>query len=546
MILLDFLPGRISVRNKGTLSVSEKPGSDAAFFLSGRKMKTVVLMVSMAATNFSAFTILGLSGAGYRIGYAFYPVMAFGTGFMALGMYLVGAPLGKFGRERNYISPVDFITDRYGSPAFSKLYAVLLVVLTLPYLALQPMAAGILLETTFGIPYRAGVVLCSVVVGLYTARGGMRAVARTDLVQGVIIVLIAAAAYAAVVIRLGGVDEVGSLTALNAPEVLSRFGRNGAVGPAVLAGYIVLWFFADPMFPQLNQRMLAAESSRALEKTVTLYPVITMILFFLTVSIGVIGAGTLPGLSGSETDRIWPLLVSKTAGNILLPVFMIAPLAAIMSTLDSQLLSLTSIVSRDLLGRKDAGGMKNTALTAVIACAGLIIALFPPRNILDFINKSSFLGYAALAPVVFGGLYTRRVNAAGAAVSIIVSEILVLLSGLGIVDFGPVPDVFIVCAVSWAVFFAVSAVTKRQSALKEEPLPVEQLSGRLPKRWAAVFGLMFILGVDFITYYFVPALKGGGEAGGEFIPGWLIYQAALCAVLTALFYLFFDSAKKNR
>jgi len=62
-----------------------------SFFLAGRGIGRLVLFFTMAATNFSAFTIFGLSGAGYRIGYAFYPVMGFGTGFMALGMWVIGS-----------------------------------------------------------------------------------------------------------------------------------------------------------------------------------------------------------------------------------------------------------------------------------------------------------------------------------------------------------------------------------------------------------------------------------------------------------------------
>jgi len=53
------------------------------YFLADRKLGTWVLLGTMVATNFSAFTVFGTSGAGYRDGYAFFPIMGFGTGFMA-------------------------------------------------------------------------------------------------------------------------------------------------------------------------------------------------------------------------------------------------------------------------------------------------------------------------------------------------------------------------------------------------------------------------------------------------------------------------------
>ena len=126
VIGLDFLS---LGKKRATWNPFSHSFSDEVYFLSGRKMSSIVLLISTAATNFSAFTILGLSGAGYRIGYAFYPVMAFETGFMALGMYIVGAPLGKLSRQRGYITPADYIRNRYGSEKLAKLYSLALLAL---------------------------------------------------------------------------------------------------------------------------------------------------------------------------------------------------------------------------------------------------------------------------------------------------------------------------------------------------------------------------------------------------------------------------------
>lgn len=85
--LLMLVPGFLPEGRKRNNRITAGKGSDESFFLSGKSLSTAVLLVYIAATNFSAFTILGLSGAG----------------FMALGMYLIGTPLGEHGRKRNYI-----------------------------------------------------------------------------------------------------------------------------------------------------------------------------------------------------------------------------------------------------------------------------------------------------------------------------------------------------------------------------------------------------------------------------------------------------------
>jgi len=64
--------------------------SPASYFLADRRLGTVILLATMTAINFSAFTVFGTSGAGYRDGYGFFPIMAFGTGFMALSFWVVG------------------------------------------------------------------------------------------------------------------------------------------------------------------------------------------------------------------------------------------------------------------------------------------------------------------------------------------------------------------------------------------------------------------------------------------------------------------------
>src|SRR4030042_903955 len=120
LLLIAVVFRRVSSRNR------------VEFFLAGRKMPVVLLFFTMAATNFSAFTVFGLSGAGYRIGYGFFPVMGFGTGFMALGFLVIGLRINALARERGYVTPADFIADRYRSRPLAILFSLVMVAFTLP------------------------------------------------------------------------------------------------------------------------------------------------------------------------------------------------------------------------------------------------------------------------------------------------------------------------------------------------------------------------------------------------------------------------------
>jgi SSS family solute:Na+ symporter len=173
-IILVYLTAMLVI---GLLFRRRSSASREEFFLAGRSLRRVLLFFTMAATNFSAFTIFGLSGAGYRIGYAFYPIMGFGTGFMALGFWVIGSRIHELSRERAYVTPSDFIDHRYGSPALKRLFSAVMILFTLPYIAIQAIASGVSLNSLVGIPYLAGAALIMGFVIVYVSLGGLRSIA---------------------------------------------------------------------------------------------------------------------------------------------------------------------------------------------------------------------------------------------------------------------------------------------------------------------------------------------------------------------------------
>jgi solute:Na+ symporter, SSS family len=539
--------------------------STVEFFLAGRGIPHILLFCTMAATNFSAFTIFGLSGAGYRIGYAFYPVMAFGTGFMALAFITMGSRIRALSAGRGWITPAHFMAERYGSPLVARLFSLVLIVLTLPYISLQGMASGRSLQTLAGLPYWAGAFLVTAFSVLYVALGGMRSDVWTDVVQGVMMILLTGAAFIIIATRAGGFIQANLRAFQAEPALFSRPGADGSLVIGVWIGYMLLWLFADPMFPQIFQRFMAARDDRSLAATAVLYPLVTALLFFLTVSIGVMGRAAIPGLPPAASDTILPLLLEKSVGGVLAAVLLTGGMAALMSTLDSQLLSLSSMISLDFLGPRRGGGEPRAGVLAqrlivcAIGAAGFLIALRPPGNILDFINRASFTGFAALAPAVLAGLYWRRATAAGAAASIICGEAAVLVSGLGILRVPGVLPVIPVLAISAAAMVLGSILGRgervargRAAAQGAGAAPggtdgggsgvsapggaaIAAPPGRLSLRWAGVFLALLALSVDFWAWGRKPVIILG-------LPVWMWYSMGLCLAASGAFWLY--AAKK--
>lgn len=547
LILLGYLVAVIAI---GAAGRRRARAGEEDFFLAGRTLGPLVLLATMAATNFSAFTVVGFAGAGYRLGFAFYPIMAFGTGLMALSFVLVGVPVHRLGRRYGLITPPELLTARFGSRPLTVVFAVAMAVFTLPYLAIQPMAAGYALESLLGLPYALGAALVTALVLAYVLLGGLRSVAWTDVLQGFMMFALLFVGFLVVAGASGGVARSFSLVAGESPSHFARPGAGGGLLLGVWASYMLLWFLADPMFPQLFQRFYAARSERSIVRTAVLYPVVTTVLFFFPVAIGVLGRLHFAGLEGKETDRIFPLLMERFGGNWLAALASAGLIAAIMSTMDSQLLTLGSIVERDLLGRGGAPpGASAGAETrrrpraptllparvalAILAVAGYLLALRPPATILA-IATETFAGLAVLFPAVIATLYWPRATASGSILSIALGEALVVLYHFKLVPtFGLLPAIPAV-AVAAAALLVAGLVTRRAPDTRPaawRELVSLGLSRRAKAFWAAVFAAFFVLAVDWWRFGVTPRLLAG-------LPDWLAYFVVLGIVLAVAFALF--------
>ena len=402
------------------------------YFVASRKIKPWVLFCTLAATNFSAFFFLGFAGASYRAGWGFYGIMAMGTSLVGLSILLLGIPIHKLGKEKGYVTPPELIAGETNSKYLGWLYGIVLVVFTLPYLATQPMGAGILLETLSGgeISYFTGALLLTCVMIIYLVLGGMKSSAMTDVFQGILMfsILIIFVIGFFVHEDIGGFSEAGQSLWDNKPE---KFVREGNFTWEIILSFTILWPITVPMFPQLFSRFYIAEDDKALRTAAWLYPTVVPILFLFPVIIGVYGniVSFDHTLSKTESDNILPLVLTEYAPLWAGAIVCIGAIAAFMSTADSQILAMSSIITKDGLPaiaeiKKENEKQIGRILIIILAIIGLLLAYDPPDTIFDIVSQA-FTGLAVLFPTTVAVLYWDRVRANSCIVSIIVGEILV-------------------------------------------------------------------------------------------------------------------------
>jgi SSS family solute:Na+ symporter len=503
-----------------------------AFFLANRALGPVLLLLTMAATNFSSFTVLGFSGAGYRIGWAYYPVMAFGTGFIAVTFLVIGLPAMRAARELGAVTPPELIRLRLPNRALHAAYTLVMVAFTLPYLALQPMGAGYALKELTGLPYVWGAGLVVAVGVAYVLIGGLRGDAWTDAFQGLLMLATLVLLLFAAARALGGFAAAGAVLSEKSPVLFGRPGGGGTFTPAIWLSYMLLWSLCDPMFPQLFQRFLAARDARAIKTAAILYPLVTGVLFFLPVAIGVLSRLALPGLEGQAADSVLPRLAAQTLPPWAGAVALVAVLAALMSTMDSQLLTLSSIVLRDGAAIARASGrerpLSRSAAIVGLALAGFVLALRPWAPLLE-IATETFSGLAVLFPITAAALWWRRTNAWAGFASIVAGETFVVLSHFRLVPaFGLLPAIPAVAAS--AVVLIVGSLVWPGGVKPVMKAP------RLWAVWGAGFAALFALACDFWNW-------GDTRLGLLALPRWLWYHFGLVA---ALFLLLFAALGRRR
>ncbi|MBS3790778.1 MAG: sodium:solute symporter family protein [Candidatus Thermoplasmatota archaeon] len=434
--------------------VSKKSIQD--YFLANRKIGPFVLFFTLAATNFSAFTFLGFAGEAYTKGYAFYGVMGFGTSFTALSFYIIGRRVWVLGREKGYITPPELIGGETNSHTLRMLYVGVMVIFTLPYLAIQPMSAGYVLSalTNGAIPYFYGAVFLTVFIIVYVLLGGMRTIAWTDVLQGVMIIFLLLTAVIVLAYNLGGLQAAHEQAIDNDPGL---FIRSGTISVKIWLSYSVLWSLCNPMFPQLFQRFFIADSEKSLQRASIIFPAVTALLFLLPIMIGVMGRGAIPGLSGQEADSILPMMLEKYAPLWLSTLIMSGGFAAFMSTADSQLLTMSSMFTRDIFhpyipfDSEDFDYSIGHIMVIVLALIGLAIAYDPPATIFKIVTWA-FTGLAILYPSTLGVLYWKAEGRA-CMLSILTGLSMLILYHYELVpDFGFLPAIPIV-VISGLVLF---------------------------------------------------------------------------------------------
>ncbi len=498
VIIIAYLGGILAV---GVLSTRHQKMTGDVYFLAGRSLGWVMVGAALFASNISTIHIVGLAASGYNEGLV-WGNFEWAAAFTLIVLGLVFAPF--YFRNRVETLP-EFLEKRFGPGARSFLAFMAILGALFIHIGMSLYAGATVFEQFFGINVIVSILIISIVTGIYTVLGGLKAVVITEAIQTVVLIAgaIAVTVFALLALPDQGITSVAQFKAALRPGQLSMIQTESSVGLAwyaVLLGYPILgiWYWCTDQ--TIVQRVLAARSEYDAQIGPLFAGFIKVLPVFIMVFPGVIGYVLFHEEIGKDANQVLPVLINRLIPTGLKGLISAGLLAALMSTIAAALNSCATLVAVDIVTRlrpqtSDRAQVRIGKVSAVVVML-LAMAWSTQGGRFTSIFEAVQVIASDLAPpitaVFLWGVFWRRGTAQAAlttlvfgftmgAVAFVVDLPLIgdrklLTETLGIPFMMQAFYGFVICSV---VFVAVSLITP-----KPPPEKVEGLTWEHP--WAVI------------------------------------------------------------
>ena len=425
--------------------VKRQKGGDflSEYYVGNRSMTGFVLAMTTASTYASASSFIGGPGAAYKYGLGWVLLAMIQVPAVWLALGALGKKFALLSRETNALTINDLLLYRYKNKYLVWIACVALLIAFFAAMTVQFIGGARLLETTIGIPYTQALLIFALTVGIYTFIGGFRAVVLTDTIQGTVMILGTIVLLIGVIYQVGGVESaVKKLTEID-PSLVSPYGPKDMLDFQFMASFWILVCFGVVGLPHTAVRCMAFKDSKSLHNGMLIGTIVLTIIMFGMHLAGALGRAIVPDLTVS--DKVIPSLMLQVLPPIVAGIFLAAPMSAIMSTVDAQLIQSSSIFVKDLYLAAKPQAVQNqkrigriSSVITLILTALLIFASLNPPDMIIWLNLFAFGGLeAAFLWVIVLGLYWDKANAYGAVSSMLVGLVsFILFTQFGIKLFG--------------------------------------------------------------------------------------------------------------
>jgi sodium/pantothenate symporter len=439
------------------------------YWVGGRSFGPWLVAFTWATSWTSGGSFIGTPAVYYTYGW---PALLWqaGAGVLGIiGILAIGRRVAAVASEANCMTLPDLFMDRYENRLMGLLAALIIIIFGISYMISQYVAAARILEIMTGIPYVVGIVIFTIVVGLYTSIGGLRGVAYTNVFQGAIMVVGSIVIAVILVTKVGGLTNISTSLAELDPNLMYGPGPDNWLPINTAFSMFFVLGVAVMAQPHVVTRLFSVKDVDTVKKSGVLVSIVTFIWFMSLFISSIAGRVLIPNID--VPDQIFPTLVIRYAPTIVAGIMLSAPFAAVMSTVSSLLLSTSSAIIRDIVERSRNENFEEAKLkkfsyitTAGISLLVMILAINPPA-FLQAIVIFAISGFAASFTIPIAvGLFWSGATPKGGLWSMISGFLTMLLLYVFKINnplgFNPlVWGLFI----SLIVIFVVSKVTEKSS-----------------------------------------------------------------------------------
>jgi len=405
------------------------------YVLGGRGLGPSVTALSAGASDMSGWLLLGLPGLMYSDGIV--------GGWIAIGLIIgaflnwhyVAKPLRVYThRLSDSITIPDYFSNRFEDKGniLRVVTAVVILLFYTLYTSSGLVGGAKLFETAFNLDYSTALLVGSFVIVSYTFLGGYNAVSWTDFIQGILMMLTLVITPLVVIYHIGGVEEGIKLIASADPERLDIFNSASLIGIVSLMAWGLGYFGQPHILVRFMSIRHEDEMHRA--KLVGMSWMILSVIGSLAVGFFGFAYVVAEGVNLNDSEKIFITLTQLLFNPWIAGFLLAAILAAIMSTIDSQLLVSSSVLTRDIyhaILRKDASNRElvwiGRATVIIIAIIAWYISTNRNSSVLQLVAYA-WAGFgAAFGPLIILSLYKRNITRMGALAGMITGSVTVII-----------------------------------------------------------------------------------------------------------------------
>lgn len=403
------------------------------YILGGRKLGPVVTALSVGASDMSGWLLLGLPGAIYLSGIS---EVWIGIG-LTVGAYcnwlFIAKPLRVFSQHaNNSLTLPDYFENRFKdrSRLLRSLSAAVILLFFTFYTASGLVGGAILFESSFGLDYSVALIAGGLIIVTYTFFGGFLAVAWTDAIQALLMLAALLIAPIAVIQSAGGLESVWQSIQTVNPN------STALLANVTMMSWIslVAWGLGYMGQPHILARFMAAEDPNKLKPARRMAMTWMVIVLIGSVSTGLAGIAFFADAPLTNPETVFIALSQSLFNPWIAGIITAAILSAIMSTIDSQLLVSSSVISEDIYRQfirpqaTQAELLKvSRGAVIVIAILALLIASDRESRVLDLVSYA-WAGFgAAFGPVIVFSLFWRNMTALAALIGMLIGAVTVVV-----------------------------------------------------------------------------------------------------------------------